>query len=203
MAKDGVGGMAQSYLHNIKFLVVEDNHFMRSIIVRVLNTLEVFEICEAANGAEALTEMKSFTPDIIITDWEMEPINGIELTKVIRTAKDSQNRFVPIIMVTAHSEMSRVFEARDAGVNEFAVKPISVNTLFTRIQAVISRPRAYVRLDDYFGPDRRRMDKPMGTAERRTTLPKGMDSGDPSLTQEEINEAMAPFDNDMSITSED
>ncbi|MHA1597912.1 MAG: response regulator [Alphaproteobacteria bacterium] len=188
--------MADGYLHNIKFLVVEDNVFMRHIIRRVLGSLEVDEIRDVADGADALKMLKTFTPDIIITDWAMEPVDGIELTKFIRTAEDSFNPFVPIIMLSAHSEISRIYEARDAGINEFVVKPISVNTLFSRIQAVIDKPRAFVRLDNYFGPDRRRRKMPTEGHDRRTTLPRDVGSGEASMSQEQINEAMAPPEGD-------
>ena len=148
--------MDDSYLANVKFLIVEDNHFMRSVIRRVLGALNVKEIREAADGADALKILNNYEADILITDWVMDPMDGIDLTKTIRTASDSANPFLPIIMLTAHSEINRITEARDAGVNEFVVKPISVNTLFSRIRAVIDRPRPFVRASSYFGPDKRR-----------------------------------------------
>ena len=61
-----------------------------------------------------------------------------------------------IIMLSGHSEMSRVIEARDSGVNEFVVKPISVKSLYSRIDSLIHRPRDFVKIGKYFGPDRRR-----------------------------------------------
>ena len=59
-------------------------------------------------------------------------------------------------MMTGHSEKNRVMEARDAGVTEFVVKPITAKAVFDRIQAVIIRPRSFIKTEDYFGPDRRR-----------------------------------------------
>jgi len=197
--------MPAGYLSRIKFLVVEDNLFMRQIIRRVLKALEAEEVRECSDGAEALKILQTFVPDIVITDWEMTPINGIELTKMLRTVNDSFNPFIPIIMLTAHSEISRIVEARDAGVNEFVVKPISVKALFARIQSVIEKPRQFVKIGNYFGPDRRRKKHSANTPERRsdlakeagddkltTTLPKELQSGEPQMSQGEVNDFMNP-----------
>ncbi|MBC8268954.1 MAG: response regulator [Rhodospirillaceae bacterium] len=187
--------MAEPYLANVKFLVVEDNKFMQTVIRRVLNSLGTKEVRECTDGADALKVLKTFPADIVITDWAMEPLDGIELTRMIRTASDSNNPYVPIIMLTAYSEMIRIVEARDAGVNEFVVKPISVNTLFSRIQAVIEKPRTFIRIKNFFGPDRRRKDMPFNEPDRRkgrTTLPDNLGSDGPDLDQDEINTLMNP-----------
>ena len=112
---------------------------------------------------------------------------------LFRSAADSTNPYVPIIMLTAYSEMNRIVEARDSGVNEFVVKPISVNTLFSRIQAVIEKPRPFIRNNNFFGPDRRRKDMPFNEPDRRkapSTLPDGLGSSEPQLDQDEVNEFM-------------
>jgi two-component system, chemotaxis family, chemotaxis protein CheY len=187
--------MADAYLANVKFLVVEDNKFMATVVRRVLNSLGTKEVRECADGADALKVLKTFPADIVITDWAMEPLDGIELTRMIRTASDSHNPYVPIIMLTAYSEMNRIVEARDAGVNEFVVKPISVNTLFSRIQAVVEKPRPFIRIKDFFGPDRRRKDMPFTEPDRRkgrSTLPDNLGSDEPELDQDEINTLMNP-----------
>jgi len=79
-------------------------------------------------------------------------IDGREAVRILR-----KNGFkAPIIMLTGHSEKRRVTVARDAGVTEFLAKPITAQNLFTRIAEIVERPRAFVRCDNYFGPDRRR-----------------------------------------------
>ncbi len=187
--------MAEGYLSNVKFLIVEDNKFMQTVVRRVLSALGAREVRECNDGADALKILKTWPADIVITDWAMEPLDGIELTTMIRTAADSTNPYVPIIMLTAYSEMNRIVEARDSGVNEFVVKPISVNTLFSRIQAVIERPRPFIRIKDFFGPDRRRKDLPFNEPDRRkpaSTLPDGIGSNEPQLDQDEVNTLMTP-----------
>lgn len=80
----------------------------------------------------------------------------------------STHPFVPVIMVTGHSEKSRVYEALNAGVNEFLVKPVSAKGLYSRLISVIERPRPFVRSKTFFGPDRRRRADPTyRDAERR------------------------------------
>ncbi|MBB4266695.1 response regulator [Roseospira visakhapatnamensis] len=137
-------------------LVVDDNPHMRRIVKEILRALGVGTIKDATDGADALKIMRVITPDVIIADLDMSPLDGLEFTRMVRTGKDSTNRYVPIIMLTAHSESFRVVQARDAGVTEFLAKPISVKRLSLRLEAVIKRPRVYVRTRTFFGPDRRR-----------------------------------------------
>ena len=89
----------------------------------------------------------------------MPVFDGIELTRMIRQPDTSPNPFVPIIMITGYAERNRVFEARDAGVSEMLVKPISAKGLYARIAKVVLNPRPFIRTDHYFGPDRRHLVK--------------------------------------------
>jgi two-component system chemotaxis response regulator CheY len=86
----------------------------------------------------------------------MKPMDGLEFSRAVRTAENSPNPFLPIIMITGHTEKHQVEAARDAGVTEFLVKPITAQSLFSRIAEIVERPRAFVRCEAYFGPDRRR-----------------------------------------------
>jgi len=74
---------ANGYLENIKFLIVGDNAFMRSIVKGFLNSLDARYFCKATDGDKALKVLQGFEPDIAIVDWEMQPLNGIELVKMI------------------------------------------------------------------------------------------------------------------------
>lgn len=159
-----------NYLSNINFLVVDDNAFMRTTIRRILETLGAFRVREAPDGAEAIKMMESWSVDIVLTDWVMTPLDGIEFTKIVRHSREFAHRFVPIIIVSAYSESWRVAEARDAGVTEYIVKPISATTMFAHIRKAVEEPRPFINAPGYFGPDRRRHD--LGcTVERRKTEP--------------------------------
>ncbi len=93
---------------------------------------------------------------MILLDWEMPIVNGLEMTKLVRTANDSPNVYVPIIMISAHTEVDRICLARDAGANEFLAKPFSAGSLYSRLRTVLTGNRMFVSSGDYFGPDRRR-----------------------------------------------
>ncbi len=179
--------MADKYLKDVNFLIVDDNAFMHTIIRRVLSALNAEQVREASDGEDALQVMQTFVPDIIILDWEMTPMDGLEFTRKVRLSKDSPNDFAPIIMVSGHSERGRIVAARDAGVNEFVVKPISAKALFDRIQAVIERPRPFVRLKNYFGPDRRRKTVDHGGAERRVAKPATVPPHDQARRPRAVN----------------
>jgi two-component system, chemotaxis family, chemotaxis protein CheY len=164
--------MVRQYLDTISFLIVDDSAFVRRTCRAVLHAMGSRDISEAGNGDDALRLLERHQPDIMIVNWEMAPMSGIELVGRIRSNPDHPMAFTPVIMLTGHSELARVIFARDAGVNEFVVKPFSPRSLFVRIQAVVERPRPFVRTKNYFGPDRRRKEEPVD-AEKRSKKKRG------------------------------
>lgn len=143
-------------LEALHILLVDDNQHMRAITSAILQSAGIRKVREAPDGAAALEALRDHPVDLAIVDFNMFPLDGVEFTRLVRNSPDSANPYLPIIMMTGHSEKSRVQEARDAGVTEFVVKPITAKAILERMQAVILRPRAFVKTDDYFGPDRRR-----------------------------------------------
>ena len=103
----------------LNLLIVDDSKHMRTLVRTIVNSLGILEVYEAENGEQAYKALEDFPADIIIVDWNMSPIDGIEFTRQVRTNYDSPNAYVPIIMLTGHTQMKRVEIARDAGVNEF------------------------------------------------------------------------------------
>ncbi len=140
----------------LRVLVVDDNPHMRRIASTILQAFGIVQIFEAAEAQTAWKILCETNPDVVILDWMMEGMSGIDLTKMIRTSVSSPNPFVPVIMLTGHTSVERVRQARDAGVNEFLAKPVSVTAVLTRLAAVIEHPRPFVRTKLYFGPCRRR-----------------------------------------------
>jgi two-component system chemotaxis response regulator CheY len=140
----------------LKILVVDDNAHMRKLVTTILQAFGVIQIQEAEAGQRAWTVLREFNPDIVVLDWVMEGISGLELVRMIRSDPQSPNPFVPVIMLTGHTSLDHVMQARDAGVNEFIAKPVSVKTMMSRLVSVIEHPRPYVRTSAYFGPCRRR-----------------------------------------------
>lgn len=146
-------------LRRLNVLLVEDNFSMRSLLRDVLNAFGISNIVAVSDGARAWRELRDFPADIAIVDWNMRPVSGLQLVKRIRQAPDSPNPFLPIIMLTAYSEQRRVMTGRDAGVTEFLVKPVTPARLYSRIAVIIEQNRGFIRSGDYFGPDRRRVEK--------------------------------------------
>jgi len=144
----------------LRALVIEDNAHMRALLRSLMHALGIKQIIECSDGAQGYEELRAKRPDFVLTDLSMKPIDGIEFTKLVRTAKDSPNPYVPIIMVTGHTERPRVEAARDAGVTEFLAKPITASNLLLRIAEIVEHPRSFVRCETYFGPDRRRHHDP-------------------------------------------
>ncbi|MEY3235033.1 response regulator [Aquidulcibacter sp.] len=152
-------------------MIVDDNQHMRGILKELLRAAGVSEIKEASDPVEAFEYMKASAVDLLLVDLAMPLIDGVEFTKMIRTSEDSPNPFLPIIMITGHSERSRVNAARDAGVNEFLVKPVTAKSLMERLTLIVNKPRNFVKSKLYFGPDRRRRRDPnYGGSERRKDL---------------------------------
>ena len=147
---------AQTGFEDLKALIVEDNRHMRSLLRELLSSVGIREIAEAADGQSAIEQLRTRSPDLVLTDLTMAPVDGLELVRHVRTHEDSPNPFLPVIMVSGHTERHRVEAARDAGVTEFLAKPVTARKLFSRIVEIMERPRAFVRCDGYFGPDRRR-----------------------------------------------
>ena len=159
-------------LERLSVFILDDNRNMRLLLRSILTALGVNSIEDASNAGEGFSQLKHFLADIVITDWHMEPVDGLEFVRMLRTARDSPNPYVPIIMLTGHTEMWRVTRARDVGVNEFLAKPISAKGIYARIASCIENPRPFIRTKAYFGPDRRRQDlgPPIGMKERRYEL---------------------------------
>ena len=148
--------MSGSAFGVLRVLVVEDNQHMRSLLRSLLNSIGIREIHEAANGTAALEILREKTCDLVLSDLAMKPMDGIDFTRDVRQSPRSANPFLPVIMVTGHTERNKVEAARDAGVTEFIAKPVTAQSLFARIGEILERPRAFVRCETYFGPDRRR-----------------------------------------------
>lgn len=140
----------------LSVLVVEDTIPMQKLVTSALEVLGVGFIYVAKSGDEGFQVFCERNPDIVISDWHMTPINGLELLDLIRNDARSPNRMVPIIMMTGYSAKSRVERARDCGATEFLVKPFSAHDLARRIAYIINKPRDFIDSGDFFGPSRRR-----------------------------------------------
>lgn len=143
-------------LSTAKILVVDDMKPMVGLTKSILNIFGFKNVYTAFDGKEAIEVTIQKDPDLIITDWVMEPMDGLELTKELRKNPLCPNPYVPVVMMTGFSSKLRVEKARDVGITEFLVKPFTSHDLYKRITQIIEKPRQFVDSGDFFGPDRRR-----------------------------------------------
>ncbi|MDF1748965.1 MAG: response regulator [Alphaproteobacteria bacterium] len=167
-------------LNRLNVLVAEDNAYMRVMIREILINFGVSSIQECKDGADALSVLRNWTADIIFMDWMMEPMDGLEFTRAIRTDPTGINPYVPIIMLTGHTEHHRIIEARDAGVTEFLAKPVTANGVYSRIKSVVENPRPFIKTARYLGPSRRRRQEEMVAHNRRHSTSEDVDIAVPS-----------------------
>ena len=139
-----------------KFLVIDDEHYARKVIKTLLMTMGVKSIQEAADGEAGLDIIRTFAPHVVLCDWEMPGMDGPTFVRTVRSPETFPHPDVPIIMLTAHGERSRVVEAARLGVHEYLLKPVSSQALQTRIVSVLTNPRKMVRRGDYYGPEPRK-----------------------------------------------
>lgn len=169
--------MANYDFSRLSILLAEDNTYMRSMLAMVLKALGVERVKLAADGGEAIDILKMMqtdpmragimSVDMILSNWEMSPVDGLILLRWVRRHKESPDRFIPFVMVTGHADKGKVAEARDLGVTELLAKPYSIEQVAERLMQVVEKPRQFVHNSSYFGPDRRRKAETHSGAERR------------------------------------
>lgn len=139
-------------LPEIKIVIVDDEPYMRKVVRTMLMGIGVREVHEAADGPEGLELIRTVAPDVVIVDWQMPGLDGGSFVRIVRSPETFPYPNVPIIMLTGHSERSRVIEAIKIGVNEFLLKPVSSKALRDRLIAVLANPRRTAQTDNYYGP---------------------------------------------------
>jgi two-component system chemotaxis response regulator CheY len=117
-------------------LVVDDYNTMIRIIRNLLRQLGFQDVDDAPDGSIALSKMESKRYGLVISDWNMEPMTGYELLKKVRSSPSLGT--TPFIMVTAESKTENVIAAKQAGVNNYIVKPFNADTLKSKIEAVFA-----------------------------------------------------------------
>ncbi len=171
---------ALSQFERLRVFVVEDNPFIRETMTGLLRHLSIRTIVTAESGTDAIAELKqmkltNMSPDFVISDLVMSPINGLLLLRWVRMSPESPNRFMPFMMVSGAADSGYVNASRDMGVSEFLAKPFSSASMLEKIVALINYPRPFIMSLEYFGPDRRRRKLPApNETERRKTSKEDM-----------------------------
>ncbi|MBY6261529.1 response regulator [Azospirillum sp. 412522] len=169
--------MTQPKLDLLSVLVVEDSGFIRMVLTATLRAIGIGRVDAVASGADAirwLEDRRAALPpgtapvDLILSDLVMPEVNGLMLLRWIRSSPRSPDKFLPVLMLSGAADRHYVEQARDLGATDFIAKPFSAQTIASRLLFAIARPRRFVLAKGYFGPDRRRADKPVALDCRMT-----------------------------------
>ncbi len=147
-------------------LVADDSPYLRTLLSASLRALGVGNVKTVEDGGAGIEFLKLVQSDpmkagmqnvdIVFSNWQMSPVDGMMLLRWVRRHKESTNRFIPFVMVTGYADKEKVREARAMGATEMLAKPFSVVNLGQRLLQVVNKPRKFVHTSNYFGPDRRR-----------------------------------------------
>ncbi|MCL4848027.1 MAG: response regulator [Acidobacteria bacterium] len=121
----------------MRFLIVDDSSTMRRIIINTLSKLGYQEFVEAGNGREGIEKLTATKVDLIVTDWNMPEMSGIEFIRTVRTMETCAH--LPVLMVTTNAAKDDVAEALRAGVSNYVVKPFTPDTIKEKIDAVLAK----------------------------------------------------------------
>lgn len=143
-------------LSQTTIMIADDSPSMRRLLKTILEAFGAGTILTAESGEDAMAQFRKTSPDLLLVDWNMTPMDGISLARTIRQDPFSPNPYIPVVLLTGHTDFRRVIEAREAGITEVMSKPVIPAKLYQRLVTIIDRPRSFVRTTDYFGPDRRR-----------------------------------------------
>ena len=129
--------MDQPSLESLNVLVVDDDDVTRHAVTTILRAMGVAGLAEAPDGSQALDALQRFPADIVICDWNMAPMSGIELLRAVRASRSVPNPDIPVILLTGDTDMDRVIEARDTGATAFVAKPVTAQSLGLKVISVV------------------------------------------------------------------
>ncbi|MBP2230217.1 CheY-like chemotaxis protein [Azospirillum agricola] len=171
------GGWGGPKLGRLSVLVVEDSGFIRAVLTATLRAIGVGRVQAVASGADAIRWLEARRPalpagaapvDLVISDLVMPEVDGLMLLRWLRYSPRSPDKFLPVLMLSGAADRQYVEQARDLGATDFIAKPFSAQTIASRLLFAVARPRRFVLAKGYFGPDRRRTDKPVALDCRMT-----------------------------------
>ncbi len=156
-------------IQSLSVLIIDDDRDILELMKDILKRLGFNKIQTSTNADRALEIVSASEIDLVICDWRMPGMSGLEFTRHIRNLALSRNTFLNIIMLTGNAELKNITEARDAGVTEYLIKPFTVKDFCNKIFEVIENPREFVISDRFKGPSRRRKEgtPPDGIEKRR------------------------------------
>lgn len=171
---------------------------MLSLTTSILTMFGFKTVHGAKNVKDGYRLFCEHNHDLVITDWLMEPDDGLDLVRMIRKNEGSPNKFVPVILMTGYSDKTRVESARDLGVTEFLMKPYSARDMYARIVQIVEKPRQFVDTGEFFGPDRRRRKNfAFYGEEKRQEVDKNLARGSASEHSKEMEVVLRDMKEDL------
>ena len=128
----------------MKVLIVDDSAPIRALAKGILSAAFNLDVRECDDGLSAIEALQDFKPGLVLVDFEMRPMDGAEFTRRLRRGGTGADPRTPVIMMTGHADRQIVLKAREAGVDGFIVKPLTIRSVLERTQAVLARPRDVV-----------------------------------------------------------
>ena len=155
----------EKMIQGLNILIVDDNAYMRRLTRTMLTNLGAKSVLEASDGLAALEAIRTCDPDVMLLDWDMPVLNGIEVLRIVRSPGVFPRPNLPVVMLTTRAQRAQVHEALRAGANEFLIKPTSPKALCDRLTSIVFKPRPMVKLGNYYVPEPRRMPTSRETAQ--------------------------------------
>jgi two-component system chemotaxis response regulator CheY len=157
-------------LHDLSILVADPSPYVRTLVRGMLRAFGAGKLIEAKDAEQVLQALSKNRIDVLLCDSSLPPEGGFTLTRKIRRNTGSENRTMPILLMTSDTRETAVKEGRDAGANMVVAKPLSPHNLYDRLAWVAFNPRQYIDTESYFGPDRRfkNVGAPDGIGRRRS-----------------------------------
>ena len=140
-------------LSDLDVLVVDDSAKMRHLVRVILQSFGVATIRQARDGTAALAEINARCPSVIISDWEMAPMNGLEFIHQVRSVFREPLCLVPIIVLTGHASKPLIQKAFDAGATQLLVKPVTPANVLQRLNWVLDDDRPFKRVGNIYRQD--------------------------------------------------
>jgi len=142
-------------ISKLRVMIIDDSAYMLALMATILRMFEVSHVETSRSATNGLQMLQRYDPDLILVNFHLDTMDGPEVVRTIRTSPSMVSARAPIILFSAHGELNFVQQARDAGANDYLVKPFSPRTLMEHIITVLRNPREFVAALEYAGPDRR------------------------------------------------
>ncbi len=183
-------------LENAKVLLVHPNSYGMDILAQIFSGFGVRNATRCSDAEEAMAVIKKQDLDLIVCEAQMEGMDGYDLIHWLRHSKLDPNCFTAAIIITGHTQMSKVQKARDCGANFIVAKPLTPKVMIDRVVWVARENRPFIDCEAYLGPDRRfhSIGPPPNSEGRRAgDLPLEVgEAAEPNMSQDDIDAMMQP-----------